>query len=180
MRKDPPISTSWPLEMTTSRSSASAWRINITAAALLFTTMADSAPVSPQIRSETRSWREPRLPVSASISSVQYPSITSVTARRAASDNTARPRPVCRITPVPFTAGFRAPVERASMEGVVRVVINRAAKSGESCHRSRWEPSSGIRIARLPSAGDPNRRILPECGSSPPTICRRWLRSSRP
>ncbi len=64
MRNDPPISTSCPRETITSRPWAKAVSINSTAAALLLTTMAASAPVRRQRRPSTCSCRDPRSPSS--------------------------------------------------------------------------------------------------------------------
>ena len=71
MRNDPPISMSSPRLTTTSRPRANSARTIITAAALLFTTAASSAPVMAQMSSRTWSWREPRTPSSTSNSRVE-------------------------------------------------------------------------------------------------------------
>ena len=62
MRNDPPISTSWPREITTSRPRASAASASSTAAALLLTAIAASAPVSSRTSGSTCAWRLPRSP----------------------------------------------------------------------------------------------------------------------
>ncbi len=58
-RKEPPISTSSPLETITSLSFARAERQSMVAAALLLTTMAASAPVILVRIFSTWSWRDP-------------------------------------------------------------------------------------------------------------------------
>ena len=99
-RKLPPISTSSPREMTASRPSAELLSASTSAAAQLFTTSASSAPVS-SVRSAVQcAWRDPRAPVAMSYSSVEKPCATSRMASRARSASGARPRLVCKITPV--------------------------------------------------------------------------------
>ncbi len=71
MRNDPPISTSSPRDTTASRPWANSASTMTTAAALLFTAMAASAPVSAQSRPSTWSWRLPRAIASVSYSSVE-------------------------------------------------------------------------------------------------------------
>src|SRR3546814_9283078 len=66
MRKAPPISTNSPRDTTTSRRLAKPLSISKTAAALLLTTVAASAPVSSHNKSSTRSSRSPRRPVARS------------------------------------------------------------------------------------------------------------------
>src|SRR6516165_30406 len=61
-RKPPPISTSSPREMITSRPSASAARSRSVAAALLLTTTAASAPVTRAISVSACTSRRPREP----------------------------------------------------------------------------------------------------------------------
>ena len=61
-RNPPPISTSSPREMRTSRPAASAASASSVAAALLLTTTAASAPVSRQIRRSACTSRRPRAP----------------------------------------------------------------------------------------------------------------------
>ena len=71
MRKDPPISTSSPREVMTSPPLPMALRMRSTAAALLLTTMAASAPVTSARRLSTWLCLEPRLPLSTSYSRVE-------------------------------------------------------------------------------------------------------------
>ncbi len=68
MRNPSPISTSCPRLTSTSPPRAVAASARSTAAALLLTTRASSAPVSMQRMSCTWSWREPRAPLARSIS----------------------------------------------------------------------------------------------------------------
>ena len=70
-RNDPPISTSSPRETTASWPRANSWSTIMTAAALLLTASAASAPVSVQMRRSTWSWRLPRAMASVSYSSVE-------------------------------------------------------------------------------------------------------------
>src|SRR5256885_1925462 len=65
-RNPPPISTSCPREMMTSRPMATVLSARSTAAALLLVTSAASAPVNSRNRVATWVWREPRSPVSKS------------------------------------------------------------------------------------------------------------------
>ena len=96
MRNPPPISTLSPRDTATSRPCASAARTSMTAAALLFTTMADSALMSDDTSAETAVCREPRSPVVRS---------NSILLGREALlwANGARPRLVCNNTPVALT-----------------------------------------------------------------------------
>ena len=70
-RNDPPISTSSPRDTTASCPRANSWSTIMTAAALLFTASAASAPVSVQLRRSPGSWRLPRAMASVSYSSVE-------------------------------------------------------------------------------------------------------------
>jgi len=67
IRKEPPISTSSPRETGTSLSRASALRLNKTAAALLFTTVAASAPAIANINASIWASLLPRLPAAAAM-----------------------------------------------------------------------------------------------------------------
>ena len=94
--KFPPISTLSPRETATSREFASAATTNNTAAALLFTTIADSAPHNSASNLPTVDCRDPRSPVAMSNSRFE--------ARFEVCDATgARPRFVCNNTPVALT-----------------------------------------------------------------------------
>jgi hypothetical protein len=72
----------------------------MTAAALLLTTSAASAPVMRRSTVSTSEARPPRFPVSRSISRLEYAPAIPVIAAIAARESGARPRFVCRITPV--------------------------------------------------------------------------------
>src|ERR1700730_6160297 len=107
MRKEPPISTCWPRETTTSRRAPRAVSASRTAAALLFTTSAASAPVRRCSRSSTSAERSPRRPVSRSSSRLLYPAAISAAASAAARESGALPRLVWSTTPVPLITGRR-------------------------------------------------------------------------
>ena len=70
-RKLPPISTSSPRLTMASLPAANSASTIMTAAALLFTAMAASAPVSAQMRCSTWLWRLPRAMFSMLYSSVE-------------------------------------------------------------------------------------------------------------
>ena len=112
MRNAPPISISSPRDTIASRPPARVLRQSSTAAALLFTTVASSAPVSAQSRPRTWSSRSPRLPVGSSNSNATGSRIAATAALIAASASTARPRLVCSTVPVRLNSG-RSP-ERSS------------------------------------------------------------------
>src|SRR5690606_11962301 len=76
-----------------------------TAAALLFTTSAASAPVNSVSREAQWSYRDPRSPDSRSYSRFVYDSAARSTAARAAAASGARPRFVCSTTPVALITG---------------------------------------------------------------------------
>ena len=102
MRNAPPISTSSPRETNTSRWRASVFNTNSTAAALLLTTVAASAPVRRQIHSSTWTSRSPRRPLAKSNSRLLAPEATAVMASIASRGSGARPRLVCSTVPVRF------------------------------------------------------------------------------
>ena len=91
----------------------------MTAAALLFTAIAASAPVSVQMSCSQWEWREPRAIASVSYSSVEYPFATSFTACTAAGARTLRPRLVWMMTPLAFTTRRRE--GRFSARSLMRV-----------------------------------------------------------
>src|SRR5580704_14953006 len=105
MRKAPPISISSPRETIASRPLASVLSTSRTAAALLLTTVASSAPVSSQSRSRIRSSRSPRWPAPRSNSSATALRIATCAAAIAASAHSARPRLVCSTVPVRLNTG---------------------------------------------------------------------------
>ena len=71
MRNDPPISTSSPRDTMASRPAANSESTIMTAAALLLTARAASAPVSAQTSCSQCAWRLPRSMASTSYSSVE-------------------------------------------------------------------------------------------------------------
>src|SRR5580704_12841817 len=100
MRNAPPISISSPRETITSRPSASAFSTSSTAAALLLTAVAASAPVSLSNQGAIWSSRSPRAPPERSYSSVVGERMASTAAWMASSASCARPRLVCNTVPV--------------------------------------------------------------------------------
>ena len=105
IRNAPPISTSSPRETITSLRGASDESISSTAAALLLTTVAASAPVSSHSSPSTRSSRSPRPPLAMSYSRLAGAVIARSTASIAASGSSARPRLVCSTVPVQLKTG---------------------------------------------------------------------------
>src|SRR5512141_850347 len=99
IRKDPPISTSSPRLTITSRSRAWPARQSRTAAALLLTTWAHSAPVRARNIPSTCERRDDRSPAARSNSRFEYPRAVSRTAASASSGNGARPRLVWTTIP---------------------------------------------------------------------------------
>ena len=100
MRKPSPISISSPRETMTSASFASVLRTRNTAAALLLTTMADSAPTSSASR---RAGVDVALAAFAArdiVFEIRVAGGGCVDLRDGGSESGARPRLVCRTTPV--------------------------------------------------------------------------------
>ena len=91
----PPISTASPLETITSLPEAIAASPSITAEALLLTARAASAPVAWQIRLETCSCLEPRLPSARSNSRSLYPAAATLHGLRSCFGSGARVRGWC-------------------------------------------------------------------------------------
>ena len=112
-RNEPPISISWPREITTSRPCASAASASSTPAALLFTAIAACAPVSSQSNASTCACRPPRVPCSNSYSRFEYPLATESIASSASNASGARPRFVCTTTPVALITGTSVGALRA-------------------------------------------------------------------
>ena len=107
MRNDPPISISSPRETITSPPSARVLRARKTAAALLFTTRERSAP-SNRVSKRSVCWsRWPRSPFARSYSRLEYCPEISAMWRTASAASGARPRLVCRMTPVALMTGRR-------------------------------------------------------------------------
>ena len=105
MRKAPPISISSPRETMASRPFASVLSTISTAAALLLTTVASSAPVSSHSSARKWSSRSPRLPLARSNSSDTALRIAATAASTASSAISARPRLVCSTVPVRLNTG---------------------------------------------------------------------------
>ena len=100
MRNDPPISINSPLETTTSFLLDKACKSKNTAAALLLTTVAASAPVNSQRISSTSSSRSPRLPSPKSYSRAQGSEAALAIASTTSGGMMARPKLVCKTVPV--------------------------------------------------------------------------------
>ena len=99
MRYEPPISTNSERATTTLRPLPSAAATSNTVAALLLTGRPASAPVNCANKSQTAPSRLPRPPVSASISHIAA-ALADAAASCASSGHCARPRLVCKTTPV--------------------------------------------------------------------------------
>ena len=106
MRKPSPISINSPRETITSPSRANAASVTSTAAAQLFTTIAASAPVSRVNNSAVCTSRFPRAPASRSYSRFEYCVALRRNSSTTLSGSGARPRFVCKITPVAFITGW--------------------------------------------------------------------------
>ena len=115
MRNEPPISISSPRDTATSLRSANVLRVNSTAAALLLTTQAASAPVRRKTKSSTWSSRSPRRPASRSNSKLLGPPATATMALMASGGRTARPKLVCSTVPVRLKTGRSDGAERSSI-----------------------------------------------------------------
>ena len=147
IRNEPPISINSPREMSTSRPSAWVERASTSAPAALFTTNASSAPVRRRSLSRPCVERCPRVPVERSYSRLVYPAAAAIAASIAARASGARPRFVCRTTPVALSTG-RSPVRLVSS---TRAEISAAQSSGGPARRVRAD-SSDARTAETTSA----------------------------
>src|SRR5256886_5683689 len=105
IRNPSPISISSPRETTTSPPRASAASVTSTAAAQLFTTMAASAPVKRVNSSVVCTSRFPRAPASRSYSRLLYCVALRRNSSTTVSVSGARPKFVCKITPVALITG---------------------------------------------------------------------------
>ena len=140
MRKAPPISTSSPRETTTSLPGARVDSVSSTAAALLLTMVAASAPVSSQISCSTRSSRSPRPPVSRSYSRLAGLVRASTTASTASCGSRARPRLVCSTVPVRLNTDLRRGAKR-SVRRCCTAVVSTVSCTCSACS----EPSRSCR-----------------------------------
>ena len=127
-----------------------------TAAALLLTTMAASAPVTAASRLSMWLCREPRQPFSTSYSSVEYLRATCSTASAACRDRQERPRFVCSTTPVPLMTGRREGSRSAAARTYAASRI--ASRSGRSVSapermRERSASSSPRTASRIAAGG---------------------------
>src|SRR5277367_6347042 len=163
MRKEPPISTNSPRETMTSPFSASVLSARRTAAALLLTTMveifgsATRAEASASTRASTCSSRSlrnrrstctsrvPRSPVSRSNSRLEYPAAIWRMCSSAESGSGARPRLVCRMTPVALMT------VRSEYFSACRT---RRATALSNPERAKLTPLSSRRLAAISSRSD--------------------------
>ena len=102
MRNFPPISTSSPRDTITSPDLASVLRHKRTAAALLFTTRAASAPVRRQSKDSKCAFLSPLSPRCRSYSRLEYSAAITASLSACSRLSGARPRFVCKIVPVPL------------------------------------------------------------------------------
>ena len=148
-RKAPPISTSSPRETTTSLRWASVLSSRKTAAALLLTTVAASAPVSSATSAETRSSRSPRPPDSRSYSSAQGWRAASTIAAIASSGSVARPRLVCSTVPVRLNTGRRFGRQTVSMRASTAASSAVSSGSGAPLRTASRVAASSVRTASV-------------------------------
>ena len=159
IRNSPPISISSPRETTTSRSFASAVHTSSIAAALLFTTSAASAPAQhgeQRLDVDVRDRRDARGLRRARGSS--SPARRRRRRRSPRASSGARPRLVCRMTPVALTTG-RSRFERRrasssvhaatiSVGGTVFARRRAAGTHRRPCGRRRRRRREGARGSR--------------------------------
>ena len=153
MRKPPPISTSSPRATMTSLRAASAASARSTAAALLFATSASSEPARSARSRAAWPWRSPRLPRARSYSTLTAPA-ASMIAASARADSGARPRFVCRTTPVALMT--RRSVWRSRSATDARAIAaNPAASARTPFERAfaRTSRAARVRRSRSPSTG---------------------------
>src|SRR5438309_4946673 len=183
IRKLPPISTSSPRDTITGRPWARAAIDTRTAAALLLTAHAASAPVSSHRSPWTWRCREPRSPLAGSSSSTAYPAAPAA-ASRGASHRGARPRFVWLMIPVALPAGRRlgaarrarsprasstspstltgASAPRPSRSAVrARATASRAAATTRPRGYAASAPSASSRWRRDSTEGSCLRGVLP-------------------
>ena len=132
IRNAPPISMSSPRETIVSFRFDNALSNKKTAAALLFTTVAASAPVSSQSSSSTSSSRSPRLPSPRSYSSAHGSAAALAIAAITSSGMTARPKFVCSTVPVRLITRRRLGRARATKRASIS-----ACKDGSEGTASR-------------------------------------------
>ncbi len=165
MRKPPPISTSSPRLTTTAFPAACVARTSRTAAAPLLTTSASSAPADRASRRPTGERRSLRRPDTRSISRLD------ARARRDTASG-ARPRLVCRSTPVALTTGrssarSTASARRRADSGSPAAIAARAASTSSGA----GSPTSPIERASASTAGG---------GGAAATTCSRRFTSTGP
>ena len=164
-RKLPPISTSSPREMIASRPSASVLSARTSAAAQLFTTSASSAPVSSARRAAQCTCREPRVPASTSYSRFENPLATSRIASSATTASGARPRFVCRTTPVAFnTRRSERSSRRSSCCSMASSHADSSAGASSGIRRASSTADRTASVTRLRGAR-PSRRRTPSSRS---------------
>ena len=148
-RYDPPISMSSPLATGTALPDDVAARARSRAAALLLTMSESSAPVRPLRSREAYSPLLLLSPVSTSISTLVGLAAASAAAATASFDHRARPRLVCRSTPVALMIG--TPARRLRMR-IMRVT---------SPWTSGWRPSPIAFLADSKAPRTMSRRSSP-------------------
>ena len=174
MRKAPPISTSSPRETITSRPCASAPMVSSTAAALLLTTVAASAPVRVHSSSSTSESRSPRPPVARSYSRLLGAAIRVMSRCSAASASTARPRLVWMTVPVRLNTGRIRGASRNSMRSARAV----ASASGAIFPLARSPASAPARSRSSRARASVATSVWPCAASSSGTPAARSRRST--
>ena len=153
IRNFPPISTSSPLETTTSPPLARELRMSMTAAALLFTAIAASAPVSRHRSCSKWEYLSPLFPASRLYSRLEYPLTMSAAFFKCSPEIGARPRLVCRIVPVPLITflilGVLMALTRSSISAFSRSVLARASSSSRQAPIKARRASVSVRIASM-------------------------------
>ncbi len=144
MRNAPPISTSSPREMMTSCPNASVLSNRTTAAALLLTTVAASAPVSSQIRASRCESLSPRLPVSKLYSRSTASPAAMAIAAIAESGSLDRPRLVWITVPVRLNTGLN----RGLNSWPMRVTAASATRSATTSRERLKYSAAALAIAR--------------------------------
>ena len=159
MRKAPPISISSPRETTASLPLAKVLRTSRTAAALLLTTVASSAPLSSHSRPRIRESRSPRRPLSRSNSSASACRIAIMAAATASSARMARPRLVCRTVPVRLNTARTLGRDSASSFSTARAAMSCAPALATCPARNALRSLSRLSRTTATTEGCPKRFI---------------------
>ena len=150
-RNAPPISINSPRDTGTSLRRASVLRVSKTAAALLFTTTAASAPVSRCIQLSMCEFRSPRLPLFKSNSRLLAWRATAAIAVIASSGMTARPRFVCRTVPVRLKTGRSEGVNQSCSRSATCEHISDSASSAAPSPCSSKARRDSFSVSRIAS-----------------------------